>query len=256
MVASEEAAAVSREAGLPVAGDFPRIIKRFFREECDMTQNSQSIPNWAKPVLDSTTLNKLQSAISRAEGKTSGEIVPMIVRRSSTVGHVPLVIFLAVWLISEITGWALLVPFEISVLYVEVLYILVSFALSFILAKPQWIQRLLTSPFDRDYQVKMRAETEFYEAGLNQTRGQTGILIFTSLMEHRVVVLADQAIASKLPKDTWDGVIQEVIKGVKSKNLGAGLEVGIESCGKILAEHFPRPSDDTNELRDHLIIKE
>ncbi|MCJ8276142.1 MAG: hypothetical protein MJK18_04820, partial [Bdellovibrionales bacterium] len=49
--------------------------------------------SWLKGHLDEEGAKKIEQAIIDAEKKTSGEIVPMIVRSSSTIGHVPIIVF-------------------------------------------------------------------------------------------------------------------------------------------------------------------
>jgi putative membrane protein len=77
-----------------------------------------------------------------------------------------------------------------------------------------------------------------------------------SLMEHRAVVLADQGISEKLDEEIWREVVDLMIDGVKAKDLAAGMSGAILRCGELLATHFPVAEEDTNELRDHLVIKE
>ena len=49
-----------------------------------------TLPSWATRALGAQGHERIEAAIARAEARTSGEIVPLLVRRSSTVGHVPL----------------------------------------------------------------------------------------------------------------------------------------------------------------------
>ncbi len=102
----------------------------------------------------------------------------------------------------------------------------------------------------------MRAEVEFYEHGIGQTQGNTGILLFVSLMEHRAVVLADHSIAEKLDAEIWNEVVELMIDGVKGRDLAGGMRAAILRCGELLSPHFPIDEADANELRDHLIVKD
>ena len=52
------------------------------------------IEKWLKSYLKKEDLSSLEKAVAQAESQTSGEIVPMVVRHSSTLGHVPLTLFL------------------------------------------------------------------------------------------------------------------------------------------------------------------
>ena len=101
-----------------------------------------------------------------------------------------------------------------------------------------------------------RAELEFYESNIQQTSGSTGILIFVSLMERKVIVLADKAINDQLPKETWQNAVDLIVTGLKAKNMALGLKNAIEFIGNTLEGPLPIKTNDTNELSNHLVIKE
>ena len=80
------------------------------------------------------------------------------------------------------------------------------------------------------------------------------MLIMMSLLEHRVQILVDRAIDEKVPKETWQTVVQELIQETKDGHPAEGLVRAIERCGGLLAEYFPpRGDDNPDELRDDLI---
>lgn len=104
--------------------------------------------------------------------------------------------------------------------------------------------------------VDIRAELEFYRHYQGKTEHRTAILIFVSLLEHRAVVLADKAIAQKLPPETWTQVVQLLTEEMKKKDLATGMIRAIEKCSQILTEHFPAQKENPNELSNSLVIKE
>lgn len=73
-------AAVAAEVGLAAAADSVE----------EVPVEVGNFPSWARSVLKPEDLPKISEAVRRAEMKTTGEIVPVIVHRSSVVGHVPL----------------------------------------------------------------------------------------------------------------------------------------------------------------------
>lgn len=216
-----------------------------------------AIPNWLKGKLDGAQLQQIAEAVKRAESTTSGEIVPMIVRKSSTLGHVPVILFsLFVAVFFAADGPSLQAEFvgdHVLLYFVDTVVIVILTAL---LGRSTFVQRLLTTRADQIAQVEMRAEIEFYGSDIRKTRDATGILLFVSLLERRAVVLADQAISEKVPKDTWLGVCDILISGIKKKNMGSAFGNAVEKCGEILTPLFPIKPDDENELKDHLVIKE
>jgi len=214
--------------------------------------------NWTRHFIKDGEAEQVAAAVTNAEKKTSGEIVPMIVRRSSTIGHVPYLLTVILWLI--------LVVFEIpqhSFFTMEfygpwILAVLaiVCFLISFPLSKLFWIQRMLVPHSDQAFQVDTRALLEFYQTGIINTHSRTGILLFLSLMERKAVVLADESISKKMPVETWKQICQEMVEGIQKGDTGAGMVRAVEKCGEVLAPHFPRSAGDQNELKDALIIKE
>jgi len=216
-----------------------------------------NLPNWSRSYLKPERVQLVEQAVHSAERKTSGEIVPMIVRRSSTVGHVPLLlmsILVALFMVVDGPGWQYAWLGEHWAWYLldAVVLLLVSTSLS----RLEFVQRLLTTNADQADQVEMRSELEFFESSVNVTDDATGVLLFVSLMERRAVVLADKGIDARVPTETWDEVCQLMIDGIRKGHVGLGLIAAIERCGEILATEFPLQADDENELRNNLIIKE
>ena len=215
------------------------------------------LPEWARPFLDAEGASRVEDAIGEAERHTSGEIVPIVVRGSSTIGHVFLLAFallLLVVYIADLPG--LLFDFGGPHWLWQSACWLGSGVLAIILSRWSAVQRLLTPKTDQIEQVDRRAELEFFELEMAATRGGTGVLLLVSLMEHRAVVLADHAIAEKLDARTWQELVDLMIAGVKQGDLGGGMTRAVLRCGELLAPHFPIDDDDENELRNHLVVKD
>ena len=94
------------------------------------------------------------------------------------------------------------------------------------------------------------------ESGVYNTKDRTGILIFISILERRVELLADSGINEKIPQGKWQNIVDNIIQGIKEKNVTAHLIESINDCGDLLAQHFPIQPDDVNELSDEIDILE
>ncbi len=212
------------------------------------------IPSWLSGFLQTEGISRIESAVELAERTTSAEIVPMIVRRSSAIGHVPIILFsfFTVFIAIE----AVTLPFEPvrSGIIILVTLILAGVA-SILLSKFSLVQRLLTVSGDRISQTQMRAEVEFFEAGLDKTAERTGILIFVSLMEHTIVVLGDKSISDKLAPEVWQNLVGLIVRGIKGGRLAEGMCEAIAECQRQVTPHFPIQNTH-NELYNKLIIKE
>ncbi|HEY3167522.1 MAG TPA: TPM domain-containing protein, partial [Candidatus Binatia bacterium] len=103
--------------------------------------------------------------------------------------------------------------------------------------------------------VHTLALASFTEHGLHYTRDHTGILILVSLLERRVEVLADRGINAKVEAGIWQEIVKILTDGLKSNHACDAYCKAIERCGEILAAHFPRQSDDKDELPNRLVTE-
>src|SRR5206468_3238135 len=84
-----------------------------------------------------------------------------------------------------------------------------------------------------------QALQEFHRHGLRETRERTGILVFVSLFERRVVVLGDAGIHAKVGDEHWQRTRDAILGGIARGSLADGLVEGVRACGQELAAHFP-----------------
>jgi uncharacterized membrane protein len=86
--------------------------------------------------------------------------------------------------------------------------------------------------------VHHRAELEFHRRVKSKTAHQSGILIFISFFERRIVVLADQGVHAKLPKELWLELVQGMTAHLKKGQFAEGLILGFAQAAEILAAHI------------------
>ncbi len=215
-------------------------------------------PQWIHGFITPEEGERISAAVAQIETRTSGEVVPMIVRRSSAIGHVPwllTLILLVIILVFEVPHWDFFA--EMNATWLLFLLSALCFLISIPLSRWKWVQRLLVPRADQSFQVEERALIEFYASGVTGTKAKTGILIFISLMERKAVILADQAISDRLPKETWAQICQSMVELIRQDKTAEALLHAIERSGELLAEHFPHgPGENINELSNLLILKE
>ena len=82
------------------------------------------------------------------------------------------------------------------------------------------------------------------------------VLVFVSLFEHRVVVLADEGAHAAAGTDAWIDVDEAVLSGIRRDSLREGLEQGIVAAGEVLFRVLPRvDGDGPGELRDDVVVR-
>ena len=196
-------------------------------------------------------------SVKKVEKITSGEIVPMIVSSSyhypvsNIVGGVAISLPFSL-ILTMIIGPMLYLGYENMWVFLGFEFILFTL-FYFIVKHTLCLKRFFISPSEIEEEVSEAAITNFYGSGLYKTRDETGVLIFISIFERKVWILADRGINKKVNKDKWDTVVGEIIQGIKEKKQGEAICHAIESIGYILKEHFPVKHDDTDEL-DNLIM--
>lgn len=206
-------------------------------------------------MLNAIEIQKIEQAIRQVETQTSAEIVPMIVKRSCSVTHVPallLATFIALFCTFEFVNaevWNMaLSP------YLNLIFVLVAFVIIVILSRQPWVQRFLTPKSDRARYVEMRAFAEFYQNGIHRTSDARGVLIFLSLMERYAVILGDREIVARLPATTWNESIQKLLAKAREGDIASGLQQSIEHVGAILAQTFPATGHPKNQIANRVLI--
>lgn len=192
----------------------------------------------------------IAGAIQRAELTTSGEIVFAVADASGHYHHATLQGALVGTIIATVVYLALPAFHTIGlVLWTEI----IAFAFFYAVIPHLPMRRWFVPRREMDDCVHEAAFREFYTGGLYKTREANGILIYLSCLERRVVVLGDKGIHEKMGDQHWNDVRDKIIHGIEQGRAREGICAAVESCGKALAEHFPRRPDDTNELPDEVI---
>ena len=65
------------------------------------------------------------------------------------------------------------------------------------------------------------------------------VLLFVSLGEHYVEILADRDTHALVPEGTWDRIVAEFLAKVKAGAVADGILAAIEACGQVLETHHP-----------------
>ena len=192
----------------------------------------------------------ITAAIKKAEAKTSGEILPVILKQSDfyPAAHFRLAIVMGV-LVSIIFYYTYDFDDPIALLWVQFPGMILGYALAFL----PFFKRLFTTNAEMNEEVHQRAIELYFENQVSMTRDRTGIMIFVSLLEHKVEVLADSGINAKVEKNYWNELVAKLVSSIASGKKVEGMVSAIETCGKSLQDEFPIKSDDANEVSDHLI---
>jgi len=193
---------------------------------------------------------RISDAIRAAEQKTAGEIFCVMAMASSNYRFVP---------IARAAIVALAVPlplFYFTELWADQIYYIqlaVFVVCAAIFSLPGLRYRLVPGRIKRD-RASVEAKRHFASHGLHLTEDRTGVLIFASIAERYVEIVADAGINDKVSPEVWDKAVAAMIEKIKLGQPIEGFLEAIRICGEVLAKHFPPGAMNRNELPDRLVL--
>lgn len=107
---------------------------------------------------------------------------------------------------------------------------------------------------EREVDVETLARREFANLGMSNTRDRTGVLLYFLVESRQFHILADEGINAKVRDGTWQLIADLMAEHFSKQNFSEGIIQGVKAIGKVLAEHFPRKADDTNELTNQVRV--
>jgi len=212
---------------------------------------------------------RVSAAVSQAEERSAGEIVTILTERSDGYADVALAWAAAASLLAlctltiapdlylglyeRLTGGWVHEWTPRSVFTVAALVAALKFAGVMLVQLWQPLKFFLVPPPIKTTRVHDRAVRAFRIGAERRTHGRTGILVYLSMRERRAEIVADEAIASRVSPEVWGDAMEAMLAELKQGRTAEAMIAAVERVGTVLAEHFPRAEDDTNELPDRLI---
>jgi len=196
---------------------------------------------FSKPDLDA-----IEATVAKAELSTSGEIAIELTSQSrdwttERLIHalvIAVVFGVAALFLTREDNWGVYYNFTQTTLWGGIGFVVAYFGWGRFLRRQKRRQRFVwTRSLDRF-------------GKLTPVQNRTGVLILVSLEENEAAIVADKGIASKVPPDYWQTLNETLVDAIKQGKHAEGIIQEIETVGAELARHFPRESDDINELPD------
>lgn len=208
-----------------------------------------------KAPFTESELASISEAIRMQEERTTGQIAFCEVEASDPYPFTYLAAGVAALALATATSFGLHEFGHLTLpLYALVLIQAISFAAGALLcARVSFLRRCLVPASLAENEVLQRALALFHSHRMDRTRDRNAVLIFVSLLEHRVVILADRGIDERAPEGTWRRIRDRLTAGLRAGRAVEALRIAIEEIGNLLAAHFPRDSaqegDQPNLLR-------
>ncbi|HMF56786.1 MAG TPA: hypothetical protein VK619_10625 [Pyrinomonadaceae bacterium] len=201
----------------------------------------------ARTEFDQSACDQLAQCVRAIEAETDAEIVIVVRARSGSYRH-------ADYLFGALLSFAGLLfllysPFEFHLFWVAI-DVALFFALGvYISSRSNWVRRLMTAKKMRADAVRQGAAAMFYEAGIANTEAEMGVLIYLSLLERRLEVIADRGVLKAAPPLEWNERLFELRQAGRQPQLKTLIE-SLRAMGALLARVLPPTGENPNELPD------
>jgi putative membrane protein len=196
--------------------------------------------------LDPTVVSSLGDAVRELELCSCAEVVVEVHGRSGSYTHADgrfaailafaglLLLLLSPWPFHP--GW---VAADVAVLYG------IGIAIA---RRSDGLRRLMTTDHDRTTRVRTTAAFVFFERGIANLDKETGVLLYLSLLEKQIEVVADHGVLKAVPHLEWNRLVTAA-RSSRTASAETLLEL-IHSLAPLLGNCLPRRADDRDELPD------
>jgi putative membrane protein len=220
-------------------------------------------------MLSESDRTRISAAITKAESKTSGEIFCVLTQRVSRYREVPLLwATVAAFIVPPLlvlTGVHRLALTSIYSSWTDesaraleglimralsaygVVQACVFLIVALIVAMPR-IRGLVTPGALKSHRVRETARRHFVAAGARLSDAEPHILIYASLADRRVELVAHENIHQAVGEGPWNAAVAAVVAGMKAGRPADGMVQAIDICGAALAQHFPPDGAPKNQL--------
>lgn len=97
------------------------------------------------------------------------------------------------------------------------------------------------------------ARDAFRRLKMHQTRERNGVLILIATASRNFAILGDEGVHRHLGQEGWDHVRDGMADRFRQGDAAGALAYAVSEVGAVLGRHFPRRSDDTDELPDEVV---
>ncbi|MBL8990313.1 MAG: hypothetical protein JNJ48_01900 [Phycisphaerae bacterium] len=214
----------------------------------------------APSILSEADRRTVAGAIEAAERRMGAELVVVVASRSARYLRADDLTGLAAGMVLATAAnvasmrpaasgdWSWVVPAPVGL--IGTLALVVAGWLAGVWACARWprLSAWARGRAEMQEQVRRRGSDCFVNLRVRNTRGGTGVLIYVSLLERLVWVVADDAVAAKVGPETWHGMKDRIVQRAAQGALSAGLVEAIGLAADVLAPHFPPEPDRADEL--------
>jgi len=194
-------------------------------------------------VISAEVTAALTDAVREIESRSCAEVVLEIRSRSGSYAHAE-ARFAALGAFVALL-FLLFSPWPFAPFWVAADVAVVYFIGLFAGRRSDRVRRAMTKPAERNVQVRTLAAAVFHERGVANTSGETGVLVYLSLLEKRLEILADRGVLLAVPALPWNQLLE---RAEGCPGTPESLLEFVRGLAPLLAEYLPAREGDIDEL--------
>ena len=200
-----------------------------------------------RPRFDDAACDNLAQCVKEIEASTDAELVIIVRARSGNYAHADYLFgFTASFVILL---FVLFSPIEFHPIWIPIDVAIAFAAGTFISSRSNFLRRLFSTDKYRAKLTRTAAAAMFYEAGIANTNAEMGVLIYLSLLERRLELIADRGVLQKVPAQEWNRELAELHLVGQAPEPKPFISA-IKEFGLLLTSHVPATGKNPNELPD------
>jgi putative membrane protein len=179
---------------------------------------------------------RIHAAVAEVERSTAADLDVVVLRVSDRYPHYPLIWSTIVALVLTSLAVALDPAMDGRAAILLQLFVVIVLMLLF-----DWLPMRLRLVPERVKRAHARhlAHREFAAQYARGGPQPSRILLFVSLGERYVEIIADHQTHAAVPGSVWDQTVSDFVAAVKAGRVGDGLLAAIEACGSVLRTQHP-----------------
>ncbi|HXD31207.1 MAG TPA: hypothetical protein VN643_08825 [Pyrinomonadaceae bacterium] len=197
--------------------------------------------------FDQPACDSLAQCVKEIEQGTDAELVIVVRGVSGNYRHADYLfgavlafVGLLILLFIPIDFPPILVPIDVAGLFIGG---------AFLCSRTKTLRRRLTSKKFRKAAVRRGAAAMFYEAGIANTNAEMGIIVYLSLLELRLELIADRGVLKAVPPLEWNHIQFELKQVGRTPDVESFVKA-LQNFGALLSKHLPATGENPNELPD------
>jgi putative membrane protein len=201
----------------------------------------------SRAQFDQSACDALALCVKEIEAETDAEIVIVVRACSGSYRHAD---YLCGALLAFLCLLFLLFsPWSFEHYWVALDVLLLFAAGAFLSSRSEWLRRALTTKKYRAEAVRAGAAAMFYEAGIANTEAEMGVLVYLSLLERRLELIADRGVLSATPPLKWNDCLYALHQSGRAPQLQTLIRA-LRELGALLKQYLPATGSNPNELPD------